>query len=293
MSEKIHFYVPDFYMNAPLYILLADFIEHIPQWFYDDFDIAAAYGSFPNCIWNGGRVTFGAVEADTMEKIVTELNKRNIAVRHTFTNPLIEEKHLDDIFANICLKVTDNGKNEVLVNTQIIEDYVRKNYPSHKIISSTTKCIKTIPEVEKELAKDYYLVVLDSSLNNNPEIFQIEERGRLEVLVDHICRVDCPNRTNHYIDIGNSQLNFRNSKFQCPYNKASFEDILKREHSITREQINEVYVPAGFRHFKLDGRAFPPEKLVDSMLYYMVLPEFREKVKAIIKKEVYKNQHVW
>lgn len=54
-KEKVHFYVPDFYSNAGLYCMLADFIEHIPQWFFDDFKISAAYGSFPNCIWNGGR----------------------------------------------------------------------------------------------------------------------------------------------------------------------------------------------------------------------------------------------
>lgn len=293
MKEKIHFYVPDFYSNAPLYVLLADFIEHIPQWFYDDFDIAAAYGSFPNCIWNGGRTSFGSVEADSMEKIVEELNKRNIAVRHTFTNPLIEEKHLSDIFANICLQVADNGKNEVLVNTQVMEDYVRANYPSYKVISSTTKCLKTIKEVEDELKKDYYLVVLDSALNVDPAIFNIEGKERLELLVDHACRVDCPNRTAHYKDVGKSQLSYRNSKFKCPYIGATFEDIMKREHSITREMMNEKFIPGGIRHFKLDGRAFAAEKLVDSILYFMVKPEYRSKVKEIIKKEVYKNQNVW
>lgn len=293
MNEKIHFYVPDFYNNAPLYVLLADFIEHIPQWFYDDFDIAAAYGTFPNCIWNGGRSSLGNVDADSMAKIVEELNKRNIAVRHTFTNPLIEEQHLNDIFANICLKVADNGKNEVLVNTQVIEDYVRANYPSYKIISSTTKCLKTIREVEEELKKDYYLVVLDSSLNNNPEIFQIEGRERLEVLVDHVCRVNCPNRTAHYNEIGKSQLEYRNSKFKCPFIGASFDEIMQREHSITRELMNEKYIPGGIKHFKLDGRAFETEKLVDSLLYFMVRPEFKSKVKDIIKKEIYKNQNVW
>ena len=293
MNDKIHFYVPDFYNNAPLYMLLADFIEHIPQWFYDDFDIAAAYGSFPNCIWNGGRTSFGNVDADTMEKVVTELNNRKIAVRHTFTNPLIEEKHLNDIFANICLQTSDNGMNEVLVNTQVIEDYVRAYYPGFKIISSTTKCLKTVEDVEAELKKDYFLVVLDSSLNNNPDIFNIEGRDRLEVLVDHACQVDCPNRTAHYNDVGRSQLAYRNSKFKCPFISATFEDIMKREHSITRELMTTKYVPGGFRHFKLDGRAFGAEKLVDSLLYFMVLPEFRPKVKDIIKKEIYKNQNVW
>ncbi len=279
-KEKIHFYVPDFYKNAALYMLLADFIEHIPQWFYDDFDIAAAYGSFPNCIWNGGRTTFDGINRAIMDKVVEELNNRNIAVRFTFTNPLIEEKHLNDTFANICLEAANNGKNEVLVNTQIIEDYVRTNYPNYK-------------EVEEELDKDYYLVVLDSALNNEPGIFDIAKRDRLELLVDHGCKVNCPNRINHYIEIGKSQLAFKNPDINCPYVFASFDEIMQREHSITRERMNNQFIPGGFKHFKLDGRSFPPEKLVDSILYFMVLPEYREKMKDIIKKEVYKNQNVW
>jgi len=292
-SDKIHFYVPDFYKNVALYMFLADFLEHIPQWFYDDFDIAAAYGSFPNCIWNGGRASFDGINRTIMDKVVEELNKRGIAVRFTFTNPLIEEKHLNDTFANICLDAANNGKNEVLVNTQVIEDYVRTNYPDYKIISSTTKCLKTIEDVEAELDKDYYLVVLDSALNNDPGIFNIAKRDRLELLVDHGCKVDCPNRENHYIEVGKGQLSFNYPSFQCPYVHVSFEEIMQREHSITRERMLNEFVPGGFKHFKLDGRSFAPEKLIDSMLYFMVRPEFRPRVKEIIKKEVYANKPVW
>ena len=57
--------------------------------------------------------------------------------------------------------------------------------------------------------------------------------------------------------------------------------------------MKEKYIPGGFRHFKLDGRVFKPEKLVDSLLYYMVRPEFRPRVKEIIKKEIYDNRAVW
>lgn len=293
MNEKIHFYVPDFYKNAALYILLSDFLEHIPQWFYDDFDIAAAYGSFPNCIWNGGRTSYDYVNRHVMDQIVNELNQRGIAVRFTFTNPLIEEKHLNDTFANICLECANNGKNEVLVNTQVIEDYVRTNYPDFKIISSTTKCLRTIEDVEAELDKDYYLVVLDSSLNNDPRIFDIKKRDRLEVLVDHGCMVNCPNREAHYLEIGKSQLAFCNPKINCPHVSATFEEIMAREHSITRSRMKDQFIPGGIKHYKLDGRSFSPQKLVESLLHFMVLPEYHDKVRDIIKKEIYKDQDVW
>lgn len=113
-KEKINFYVPDFFKYATLYCMLADFIEHIPQWFYEDVKISAVYGSFPNCIWNGGRANYGAINRPIMQQTIEELNKRGIAVRYTFTNPLLEEKHMSDVYSNICLELADNGKNEVL-----------------------------------------------------------------------------------------------------------------------------------------------------------------------------------
>lgn len=295
-KEKINFYVPDFFKYATLYCMLADFIEHIPQWFYEDVKISAVYGSFPNCIWNGGRANYGAINRPIMQQTIEELNKRGIAVRYTFTNPLLEEKHMSDVYSNICLELADNGKNEVLVNTQVIEDYVRKNFPSFKIISSTTKCLRTFDLVEKELEKDYYLVVLDSALNKDERVFSLKERGRLELLVDHGCRMNCPNREQHYIASGHAQLTYDNPKFHtCPYvvNNQDFAAHMTKENFISREMITEKYVPGGIRHFKLDGRSFQLEKLVDSLMYYMVKPEYREQVKAIIKKEVYLNGDVW
>ncbi len=288
MDKKMHYYVPGFYKNAAIYALLADFMANIPQWFYEDVQISAAYGCFPNCIWNGGRTLLGEISKTTMIRTIEELNKRGIAVRYTFTNPLLEEKHMGDIFANICLEVANNGMNEVLVNSPILEEYVRKNYPNFKLISSTTKCLKTVEEVKQELDKDYYLVVLDSTLNKDEDIFKLEKRDRLELLVDHGCRVDCPNRVDHYIACGTAQLNYDHPKFhRCVYVERSFEELKENGSFISRELLEQKYMPGGFQHFKLDGRSFEPEKLVDSLMYYFVKPEFRTKVKSIIKTEIY------
>lgn len=291
-GEKFNFYVPGFYENAALYCMLVDFQEHIPQWFYDDFKISAAYGTFPNCIWNGGRTYFDYIERKTMDTVIESLNKRGIAVRYTFTNPCLEEKHMSDVFSNICLQAADNGMNEVLVNTQVIEDYVRANYPGFKIISSTTKCLRTLDQVEEELEKDYYLVVLDSALNKDERIFELKNRDRLELLVDHGCRVNCPNRERHYNAIGRAQLAFDRPDFKCPFVKGPFAELMKKDHCITREEITDKYFPRGIKHFKLDGRSFPTETLVDSIVYFMVKPEFRDKMKEIIFKEVYANKPI-
>lgn len=288
LPQKNHYYIADFYRNAALYLMLSDFLEHIPEWFYEDVEFSAAYGSFPNCIWNGGRTLLGDINKTRMIKTVEEFNKRGIAVRYTFTNPLIEKKHLDDTFANICMEVANNGKNEVLVNSPVLEEYIRERYPNFKLISSTTKCLMSLDQINAELDKDYYLVVLDSSLNNKEEIFTIPKRDRLEVLVDHGCRVDCPNRQAHYIASAQAQLNYDVCQFlHCPHVERTFEQLKQNGSFITREMITGKYNEAGFRHFKLDGRSFGNEKLLDSLMYYFVKPEYQDKMRGIIQKEIY------
>ncbi len=293
-QEKIHFYLPGFYENLTLYAMFEDFHVHIPEWFYDNFKIAAIYGSFPNCIWNGGRAYFGKVDRPAMDQVIEEMNKRGIAVRYTWTNPLLEEKHMSDTLCNIAMEAANNGMNEVLVNTAAIEEHVRKNYPNFKIISSTTKCLRTIDLVEKELDKDYYLVVLDSALNVDENIFNIKKRDRLEILVDHGCQLNCPNREKHYIASGRGQLTYNVPDFPiCPFTRHDFAQLSQKEHFISREMIDQKFIPGGFKHFKLDGRVFQKEKLVDSMLHYMVRPEHQQRMKDIIKKEVFMNGDVW
>lgn len=285
----VNFYIPDFVNNAVAICLLADLMEGCPQWFYEDSRISAAYGSFGSCIWNGGRVFLARNDSRDMEKIIKSFNDRNIAVRYTFTNPLIEEKHLNDTFGNLCLELANNGMNEVIVNVPILEQYIRENYPNFRLISSTTKCINTLDGLKNELEKDYYLVVADSVWNNTDELFALENKEKIELIINHACRDNCPMRKVHYNDIGNSVLNFRSSSFVCPNKvyEATFNDLKAHKNFISIEDIHGRYKEAGFHHMKMDGRSFTPNTLVENLAYYLVKPEFQEKVKSILFKEVY------
>lgn len=288
-NQMSHFYLPGFDRNTALFILLADFRQHIPQWFYEDVEIASVYGSFPNCIWNGGRTQLDRITKTSMRTTIEAFNQRGIAVRFTFTNPLIEKKHLSDTLCNMCLEMTNNGMNEVIVNSPILEEYIRNNYPNFKLISSTTKCLEKKEEIVKELEKDYYLVVTDSSLNNTEELFQFPHKEKIELLVNHACRIYCPNRRAHYIASGKAQMEFDEPQFlRCPYAGRDFEEIRDTNPSfISREMIDNKYKPAGFHHFKLDGRSFTDENLVKNLMHYLIKPEYQEKMTGIIQKEIY------
>lgn len=277
---EITFYLPGFFNKFELNITICDWMKERPEFFYPNIKIGAVYGSFPNAIWNGGRVVLGGADREDIENVVQSFNDRGIAIRYTFTNPLIQPKHLNDTFCNICMEVGDNGMNEVIINSPLLEAYIRKNYPQYRLISSTTKCLNKMESIKEELDKDYALIVIDNSFNNTGELWKLTPKERCELLINSYCRDNCPNRAKHYEEIAKAQLEFRSSHFpECSYIKKPLKQQMKKQSFITVEKLYGEYSKAGFTHFKIDGRTLEDEKLIESYLYYLVKPEYRKKVK--------------
>jgi hypothetical protein len=70
-SVAIHYHLPDFFFLFDLNRALIERYRANPGMFYDGIKIASVYGSFPNAIWNGGRLMLGATNytniKDTIE----------------------------------------------------------------------------------------------------------------------------------------------------------------------------------------------------------------------------------
>lgn len=287
--KKINFFMPGFYENFRLIISLADMMKEYPELFYANIRIGAAYGCFPGSIWNGGRVILGSCTKQEIEYAVSEYNKRDIAVRYTFTNPLLEKVHLFDTFCNLCMEAGNNGKNEVIVNSPLLEDFVRKMYPGYKLISSTTKCLNSPEKMKEELEKDYALVVLDSAMNNTEELFAMEHRDKIELIVNHYCADDCPRRKAHYEAVGRCQLEFTELDFgKCENINRDFYEIMQNSSFISAEDLYGRYYDAGFCNFKLDGRGFHKYKVLESFVYYLVKPEHRDRVRLYLLRNAVK-----
>lgn len=287
--KKVNFYLPDFYVNFRLITMLDDMMKKSPELFFDDIKIGAVYGCFPGSIWNGGRVVLGSCTKQDIEYAIDELNNRNIAVRYTFTNPLLEKCHLLDTFCNLCMELGDNGKNEVLVNSPVLEEFIRKTYTGYTILSSTTKCINEIEKIQEELEKDYALVVLDSAMNNTEELFTLKHKEKIELIANHYCQDNCPRRKEHYEAVGRCQLEFSEVDFPaCSNINRDFFQVMKNRSFITTNDIFGRYRDAGFVHFKLDGRGFNKYKVLESFIYYLVKPEYKDEVRLCILRNVYK-----
>ena len=283
MSREVYWHLPGFCYFFYLNQVTIHLMKEYPDCFEEGYRVGSVYGTFPGAIWNGGRAVFGVTSKQDMEKIIATYNRMDVPVRFTWTNSLLEEKHVQDTYCNLIMDVANNGKNQVLVNTDVLEKYLREKYPDFAYISSTTKRIKSMDNLLSEVDKDYFMVVLDYDLNHNEDVLKAlgEQASRIEILVDEICFADCPKRVNHYRDESLMQLTYsKGTTFDCPNRKTipSFAECRKRPAFISKEEL-PAYIDRGFVNFKLVGRGLPVEMVKESYLYYLVKDEKRAFIK--------------
>ena len=290
MENKIYWHLPGFSVFRDLNLTIIDLMKEYPNSFRDGYRVGSVYGTFPGAIWNGGRTALGFCSKNEIERTLKLYNGKHVPLRFTWTNALLQEKHVYDTYCNMIMRLADNGMNQVLVNTQVLEDYLKEHYPNFKYISSTTKRITDPELLMKEFEKDYFMVVLDYDLNHKEEVLErLRPYGdRVEILVDEICFPDCPKRVDHYRDEALRQLEFEVCKpYNCPnkQERKSFEDCKKRPAFISKEELAE-YIDKGFRNFKLVGRGLPQTLVMDSYLYYLVKEEDQDFIKNQIQKRL-------
>ena len=288
---KVKFHLPGLRYNFPLNMALVSMMKNEPDFFRPGVEIASFFGEFPTSLWNGGRISIAdQCDAGFIQNVVKSINAVGIPIRYTYTNPLLDQDDLQDAYCNFCMKVADNGMNEVLVVSPILEEYIRAKYPGFKINSSTCKEIRNVDEVNAELEKDYQLVVLDYNFNNQFDLLQkIEKKDRCEILVNAICIPNCPRRGEHYRHMAemertaltnrklppDKQVPIEPWQCECLF-KNTFYDAMKYPTYVSPDDIWEKYVPMGFVNFKLEGRNTNLFGLIDQYVYYLMKPERRD-----------------
>lgn len=277
----IKFNVPGLWYKKDITIKFLDYCCAHPSEVVENTKIGSVYDSIPYCAWNGGRIfdTYEqASKKDVMQLKEIFNEKFNIPIRLIYTNSLLEEKHLSDRFCNLCLEWLADGPNEVVVASDLLEDYIRTNYPTYKIISSTTKCLTNTNDSGLEISKDYYQVCIDYNLNHNQEFLQNiadEDKSKIEFLINAICPPGCPNRKLHYHLNGMSALTYQNSfDIECKIQNG-INTLNCYKNSIQPEEIHDTYYPMGFTNFKLEGRTLSDAEVAANYVKYMIKPEFQ------------------
>jgi len=280
MAKEVYWHLPGLCNFRVINQILLNLMKDYPSKFREGYKIGSVYGTFPGAIWNGGRAVFGTAYKGDIDRVIKMYNSRGVPVRFTWTNTLLEEKHNLDTYCNLIMKLAENKKNQVLVNSPSLEEYIRKEYPDFAVISSTTKRLVNLEAIKEELAKDYHLVVLDYDLNHDEEILKDLEpvADKIEILVNEICSPNCPKRAEHYRAESVSQLEFDlTTPFQCPHQNAKrgFNESMKRPAFISNEEIGS-YIDRGYVNFKIVGRGLSQEFLMDSYAYFLAKEEHRE-----------------
>ena len=291
---KARFHLPGIATHFKFNLIFATVLEQYPQYFRD-VEIASFYGAFPQSLWNGGRTQEGLVDKHFVKMVLKAFNDKGIPVRFTFTNPALEKKHLNDKFCNMVMSLANNGLNEVIVVSPVLEEYIRKNYPDFKITSSTCKRLDDGERLAAELEKDYNIVVVDYDLNNKFDILEkLPHKEKCEFLVNSNCRPACPNRAQHYYNVGVQQINYANhmrkypdqaydpiifgdgANQNCPFFTRNIFEIRGLSTNIKPDDIWDRYLPMGFSQFKIEGRTAWLFNLIESYVYYMAKPEYAD-----------------
>jgi hypothetical protein len=279
--KKIKFHIPGLNDLFPLNYLFINYLKQFPDRFEDGVEIGSVYGVFPPAIWNSGRVSRGNANPDYAKKVILEMDKFDIPIRWTFTNPLVKEEHLDDKFCNFCLQISNNPRNGVIIVSEILEDYIRRKYPNFGMISSTCKCIEDKNLLFAELEKDYKLVVLDYNFNtDNALLEEILQKDKVEILINAGCVPNCRYRKMHYEFHGEEQLTGKHKDWTLPCGyKNNPWDAAKYKTVVTKERLYGELVPMGYSNFKIEGRNNFFVRALEYYVYYMVKDEFKDRVR--------------
>ncbi|MBE6855445.1 MAG: hypothetical protein E7501_07345 [Ruminococcus sp.] len=311
-QKKVKFHLPGFTVNAKFNLVFLNMYRNMPQFFRDNVEIASFYDAFSPAMWNGGRTIGGYLCDETFVKnILSAFNSKGIPLRFTFTNPVLEEKHLHDEFCNKIMKLADNGLNEVIVASPLLEEYIRDKYPNYKITSSTCKRITDETELHAELERDYHVVVLDYDLNNKFEILEkLPHKEKCEFLINSCCVPKCASRSEEYRLVGLQQIAycehlkkhpdkpFRMSDYsdvtvkkniKCPSGGNNIFDSKKCSHHLSPDAIWNTYVPMGFQHFKIEGRTAGKLFLLENYMYYLIKPECRDEARFLFLHNLERN----
>ena len=287
---KVFYHLPGLFEFYDLYKAFLRLYREHREFFYDWCEIGSIYGAPMDCLWGGGRVGFG--DAD-LEAVVSLMKEYGISARLTFSNSLLREEHLSDRKCNaLCALFEKSGpvQNGIIVHSDLLLDYIKAKYPDFYFVSSTTKVLTDFRQLEAELGRDDFdYVVPDFRLNK--ELAKLDalpdaQKGKVEFLCNECCWFDCRDRKRCYENVSKKSLGEDVADHVCVSPNARrgyrFSDAMKNPGFIGIEDIRHVYLPRGFRHFKIEGRSLGSAVILEFLLYYMTRPEFQLKVREEI-----------
>ena len=287
---SVYYHLPGLFEFYELYKAFLPLFREHREYFYEWCEIGSVYGAPSDCLWGGGRVGFGDAEPEAVAALTKEYG---ISARLTFSNSLLREEHLADKKCNaLCALFEKNGAalSGVIVHSDLLLDYIKAKYPGFYFVSSTTKVLTEFSRFEAELNRDEFsYVVPDFRLNKQfakLNALTPAEKQKVEFLCNECCWFGCQDRKKCYENVSQKNLGETQEDHVCASPNAGrayrFSDAMKNPGFIGIDDIQNVYAPQGFRHFKIEGRSLGSAVILEFLLYYMTKPEHQLQVREEI-----------
>ena len=285
-----YYHLPGLFEFYELYRVFLPLYREHREFFYDWCGIGSIYGAPADCLWGGGRVGAGDCDPRAVLQLTREYG---VSARLTFSNSLLLEEHLSDRKCNaLCRLFAENGgpQNGVIVHSELLLDFLKRQYPSLYFVSSTTKVLTDFQMFRQELERDDFLyVVPDFRLNKDFERLKAlpdNQKAKVEFLCNECCWFGCKERKACYEAVSRKNLGEPGPEHRCAAPDANegyrFSKAMTNPGFIGIDDIQNVYLPMGFSHFKIEGRSLGSALILEFLLYYMTKPEYQLRVREEI-----------
>lgn len=285
-----YYHLPGLFEFYELYKEFLPLFREHREFFYDWCEIGSVYGAPEDCIWGGGRIGDGNHDP---EEVLALMQEYGISARLTFSNSLLEERHLLDRKCNsLCaaFEKKDQTRNGVIIHSELLLDYLKREYPGLYFVSSTTKVLTDFRQFVKEIKRDDFLyVVPDFRLNKSFEKLQTlseQQKDKVEFLCNECCWFGCKDRKECYKTVSRKNLGENCPDHPCAAPDAAegyrFSKAMENPGFISIEDIKNTYLPMGFSNFKIEGRGLGSALILEFLLYYMTKPEYQLHVREKI-----------
>ena len=283
-----HYHLPGLFEFYELYRAFLPLFREHREYFYSWCDIGSIYGAPADCVWGGGRVGFG--DNDPRE-VLALMREYGISARLTFSNSLLQEKHLSDKQCNrLCTLFNEQGGNGVIVHSDLLLEYLKGRYPNLFFVSSTTKVLTDFQEFVDEVNRDdFRYVVPDFRLNkafDNLNTLTNAQKDKVEFLCNECCWFGCTDRKKCYENVSRKNLGEACGDHHCTAPGGNegyrFSKAMTNPGFIGIQDIQNIYLPMGFSNFKIEGRGLGSALILEFLLYYMTKPEYQIHVREAI-----------
>lgn len=280
--KNINISVGGFHEKQEILISILDYFNKYSHHKYNDTVIDRYFDCFPQLKWAGGRTVDRNREFNFnyAEETVRYFNKIGVGLFATFTNKFIDKGDLQDEHCNNVLELLSGGEeNGVVVNSEILEHYIKENYPSINILLSVTKFYpKNEEKLHDAIKNGHSIVVLPPEYNTNYSFLdKICYPDKLEVIINETCIAGCKLKELHYdlISIENRYNDERkNNIFIC--SNSSFQDERYLNLLLTRYDILYLHHRYNINRYKFSGRGLSDRVYLLFLCYYLVKPNFKE-----------------